>query len=395
MTKTRARLYWIGAVLALAAAVVFVLRPRPVVVETAEVTRGPLRITVDEEGETRLKRRYMVSAPVAGRIGRIEARPGDRVVAGTTPLVTIASALPVPIDSRTAATLQARVETAEAAVNRAEAELARARVEESRAAADASRTRTLFETGYASKEEYELADTRLRAARETVRSAEYVRRGAESALAEAKAALLSGPGTDAGRPIVVTSPVNGVVLRRLQESAVVVPAGTPLIEVGDLHDIEIVADLLSTDAVKVQPGAAVAIERWGGDTELAGRVRRVEPSGFMKVSALGVEEQRVNVVIDLDQSDAAAALGDGYRVEVRIVVWEQRDVVKLPTSSLFRLDGRWAVFVRREERLERREVTIGQRTDREAEVLGGVSPGERVVVYPGESLQEGTRVVSK
>jgi HlyD family secretion protein len=191
----------------------------------------------------------------------------------------------------------------------------------------------------------------------------------------------------------VTAPIAGLILRRAQESEAVVAAGAPLVDIGTLEDLEIVSDLLSTDAVKVKPGASVLIDRWGGEGQLAGRVQRVEPAGFLKVSALGVEEQRVNVIIDfVDPRERRASLGDGFRVEVRIVVWEQKDALVAPTSSLFRADGEWAVFVLDGDRIRRRIVKIGQRNEQSAEVLEGLTAGDRVVAYPGESLTDGAKV---
>ena len=188
-------------------------------------------------------------------------------------------------------------------------------------------------------------------------------------------------------------PIDGAVLKRVQESEAVVAPGAPLLEIGDLRDLEIVTDLLSNDAVRVQPGTAVVVTRWGGARDLSGRVLRVEPSGFTKVSALGVEEQRVNVVVELvDPPAARQTLGDGFRVEVRIVLSERAGVLMVPTAALFRVQGRWAVFLIVNDRLETRDVQIGDQNEQAAEVLGGLTEGDRVVVYPGESLAAGTKV---
>ena len=218
-------------------------------------------------------------------------------------------------------------------------------------------------------------------------------RAAEFEAAAAKAALISRGDAASGRAVTVTAPIGGQILRRMQESEAVVPAGAPLIEIGSLDDLEIIADFLSADAVRIKPGAAVVIDRWGGEGTLAGRVQRVEPSGFMKISALGVEEQRVNVVIDFaDPRERRASLGDGFRVEVRVVVWENPSALTVATSSLFRTEGEWSVFVVEGDLLRRRTVRIGQRNEQAAEVLDGLKDGDRVVAYPGESLVDGTRV---
>ena len=369
-------------------------RPRVIEVDVATAARGPLRVTVDEEGETRLRRRFVVSAPVPGRVLRIESRPGDTVQKGAI-VAVIAPASPTPLDARARTAAEARVRTAEAAGERARAEVQRLIVDRTQAETDAARAKSLFDAGYSSREALEQADARVSALIQAVKSAEAAGRAAEFELAEAQAALISG-GTVAGGRVNVEAPTDGVILRRVQESEAVVLAGAPLVEIGNLDDLEIVTDLLSTDAVRVKPGAAVSIERWGGEGSLAGRVQRVEPAGFMKISALGVEEQRVNVVIDfLDPRERRASLGDGFRVEVRIVVWEKPDVLTVPTSSLFRTDGAWSVFVVDAGVVRRRIITVGERNEQSAEVLDGLAAGEVVVAYPGETLTDGTRVSQK
>ncbi len=351
-----------------------------------------MKVTVDDEGETRLRRRFVVSAPVPGRVLRIESRPGDIVKAGAT-LAVIQPAALTPLDSRTQATGEARVSAADAAATRATAERQRLGVDLKQAESDAARAKSLFDTGYGSREAYEQADARVRGLREAIAAAASAVRAAEFELEAAKGALLSRGQAAGGRAVTVAAPIAGVILKRIQESEAVVTPGAPLVEIGNLDDLEIVSDLLSTDAVKVKAGADVVIDRWGGEGTLAGRVQRIEPAGFMKISALGVEEQRVNVVIDfVDPRERRASLGDGYRVEVRIVVWEKTDAVTVPTSSLFRLAGEWAVFVVDGDVLHRRAVKIGQRNDQAAEVLEGLAAGDRVVAYPGESLRDGSKV---
>jgi HlyD family secretion protein len=368
------------------------LSPSVVEVEVATVGRGPLRVTVDEEGETRLRRRYAVSAPVTGRVLRIESRPGDIVKAGQV-LAVIQPAPPTPLDARTEATAEARVRAAEAAAQRARAERTRFSVERKQAEADAARAKQLLDTGYGAKDVYEQLVARAQSLLQAEQAADSAIRAADFELAAAKAALISRDDATAGRAVRVVAPIAGLVLRRVQESEAVVAAGAPLIEIGTLDDLEIVSDLLSTDAVKVKPGAQVVIDKWGGEGQLAGRVQRVEPSGFLKISALGVEEQRVNVVIDfVDPRERRGSIGDGFRVEVRIVVWETSDALLAPTSSLFRVDGEWAVFVVEGDAVRRRIAKVGRRNDQSAEVLEGLAAGERVVVYPGESLTDGAKV---
>jgi HlyD family secretion protein len=381
-----------AAALAAALLVWYSLTPDALVVEAATVARAPLRVTVNEEGETHLKRRFMISAPVSGTVLRIDARPGDAVRAGQT-LAMIQPAPPMPLDARTRAAAEARVRAAQASIDRVRAERDRLAVELTQAEADAARAKALLDTGYGTREIFEQLQARGRSLTESINAAESARRAAEFELAEAKAALISRGEASGGRATNVAAPIDGVILKRLQESEAVVQAGTPLLEIGNLDDLEIVSDLLSTDAVRVSPGDPVIIDRWGGEGTLDGRVQRVEPSGFMKISALGVEEQRVNVVVDfVTTRDRRASLGDGYRVEVRIVVWEKADALTVPTSSLFRVGEDWAVFVIEGDVVRRRIVKIGERNEQSAEVIEGLGAGDRVVAYPGESLTDGAKV---
>jgi HlyD family secretion protein len=389
----RRMLVWIAVGLAAVLGIVALLRPSPAAVETAIVRRGSLQVTIDEEGVTRLVRRFVVSAPVAGRVLRIEALPGRPVTAGQT-LATITPARPTPLDERARAGAEARVRAAEAELERARSEWRRLVVEADQATRDAERNDVLFKTGSTSRESAEAAQARARSAAEAVNAAEAAISTAEFALAAARAALISDTDRAAAAAVLIRSPIDGVVLRRIQESESVVAPGAALIEIGDLRDLEIVADLLSADAVRVQPGAAVTITRWGGARDLAGRVRRVEPSGFTKVSALGVEEQRVNVVVEfVEPPSERQSLGDGFRVEVRIVVHERSGVRLVPTPALFRVEGQWAVFVIVNDRLVERLVRLGGQNEQSAEVLEGLNEGDRVVIYPGESLTPGARVV--
>ena len=388
------RRYVIWVVVAVLAGLIVwtALRPTIVQVDLVDVVRGPLRVTVDDEGETRLKRRFVVSAPVSGRVLRIESRPGDSVTAGQT-LAVIEPAAPAPLDVRTRTAAEARAQAAASAAERAQADVQRVTVELTQADADAARARTLLDTGSGTREAVEQADARVRGLREAIKSAQAAVRAAEFEQAEAKAALISGTDAASGRAVTVRAPIAGLVLRRIQESEAVVPVGAPLLEIGNLDDLEIVTDLLSTDAVRVKSGAAVLIERWGGEGTLMGKVQRIEPAGFMKISALGVEEQRVNVVIDfVDPRERRPSLGDAFRVEVRIVVWEKPDVLLAPTSSLFRTGGDWSAFVAQGNVVVRRTVKIGERNEQSAEVLEGLNAGDKVVAYPGETLKEGTRI---
>ncbi|HEX5071025.1 MAG TPA: efflux RND transporter periplasmic adaptor subunit [Vicinamibacterales bacterium] len=386
---------WIVVVVFAGLIVWTALKPTIVEVELGTVVRGPLRVTVDDEGETRLKRRFVVSAPVSGRVLRIESRPGDAVTTGQA-LAVIEPAAPAPLDVRTRAAAEARVQAAASAAERAQADVQRITVELTQAESDAARARSLLETGSGTREAVEQADARVRGTREAIKSAQAAVRAAEFEQAEARAALISGTEAAGGRAVTVRSPIGGLILRRMQESEAVVPVGAPLLEIGNLDDLEIVTDLLSTDAVRVKPGAPVLIERWGGEGTLNGRVQRVEPGGFMKISALGVEEQRVNVVIDfVDPRERRLSLGDAFRVEVRIVVWEKPDVLLVPTSSLFRTEGEWSAFVAEGDLVHKRLVKIGERNEQMSEVLGGLNAGDKVVTYPGETLKDGSRIAPR
>ena len=382
------------AVLVVGGLVAFALWPSTVPVDVGTVSRGPLVVTIDEEGRTRVHDRYVVSSPLSGRVMRIDLEPGDRVKRGAV-VARIRPEAPPLLDARTRAEGQAAVDSARAAVGRARAEEERARAELAQAQRELTRTRDLANAQLVSKQELETRDAAVRTATESVNAASFAVRAANSELQRAQTRLDPSP-RESGRVVSVASPADGVILKRVHESESVVPAGEPLVEIGDPSQLEIVADLLSTDAVRVAPGARAMIEQWGGQKTLDAKVRRIEPAGFTKISALGVEEQRVNVVLDfVDPAAAWAALGDAYRVEVRIVTWESTSALKVPTSALFRVGNDWAVYVVEDERVHRALITIGHQTGQEAEVLSGVNAGARVVLHPGDTLSEGTRVKTR
>jgi len=395
---TRRRwMLWGGLAAVAAVALLFALRKAPVEVDVADVTRGRLAVTLDEEGETRVRERYVVSAPVAGRLRRIELEPGDPVQAKKTVVATFVPGDPALLDLRARGEVDARVGAARAAEQRTRAESDRARAQLALARSEHTRIRRLAEGGVASQADLDRAKQNLDAAQSTLAAAERAAAGAlqELRAAQSRALEVQSGQSGGGRleNLTLRSPIDGVVLRRLRESEAVVPAGEPLLEVGDPANLEIVADYLSADAVAMKPGMPVEIERWGGEKALSGRVRRVEPGGFLKISALGVEEQRVNVIIDFEDSRKAwAALGDGYRVEVRVVTWEGSDVVKVPGSALFRQGTGWAVFRVRGRGAELRSVDVGHRGELEAEVRSGLEPGDTVIVHPPEQLKPGLKV---
>ncbi len=406
---TRRRLVWGVVLLAVAAAVAWALRPRPVPVDVAQVTRGPLEVTVDEEGKTRVHERYTVSAPVAGTVLRIELEPGDEVRDGQT-VAVLEPAAPPLLDVRARAQAEARVAAARAAVDRAAAQRDAARAQAAYAASERDRMRRLAADQVVSRDQMEEAETAARTAEGEADAAGAAEVAARQELAAARAALLGAGAAGADRqPVEVPAPTGGVVLRRLRESEAVVTAGEPLLELADPADLEVVSDLLSTDAVRVSPGDPVRIEQWGGGQPLSGVVRRVEPGGYTKVSALGVEEQRVDVVIAFTAPrEAWQRLGDGYRVEVRVVVWHAADVLQVPAGALFRPGAGpaagaveagsadpWAVFVVEDGRAVLRRVEVGHRGELAVQVVGGLAAGDTVVLHPGDTVTDDTRVTPR
>jgi HlyD family secretion protein len=382
---------WIVIAAGLAAAVALMLRPAPVEIDAGSVTRGPLLITIEEEGRTRVRERYVVATPAHGVLDRVRVRPGDRVSRGAT-IATLRPGLSTPLDARSTTQLRARAEAARDELARTQAARDAARAELDFATADATRATGLCEAGALSVADRDLAETRRRTAQQRLQQAAAAIRVAEHGVHEAEAALLSPRDAPRGTAISLRAPVEATVLRVFEESERTLSAGAPVVELGDPASLEIVVDLLSSDAVKVRPGAAARLHRWGGDTVLDGTVRRVEPSTFTKISALGVEEQRVNVLVDFDCRDEAA-LGDGYTVDVQIVVDSRANALKVPTGALVRDAEGWAVYVVDERSIARlRHITIGARAAFEVECLAGLAGGERLVLYPGDRVFDGTRV---
>lgn len=379
--------------LLLVALIVYAFLPKPVPVETASITKGPLVVTVDGDGRTRIKDRFVVSAPVAGQIQRVALRPGDRIKLGA-PITVVTPIEPPLLDARSRAQADAQLRLAGAAESQASARVRTAEAAADHAKAELGRMQALEKSGGIARVALEDAELAARTAASELESARFGVGVARSQVELARAAVsrVTGKGGDTSN-VAVASPVDGAILRVLTESAGVVAAGAPLVEIGDPAGLEIVLDVLSADAVSIKPAAETWIEHWGGDKRLDARVRLVEPSGFTKVSALGVEEQRVNVVADFASDPAErASLGDGYRVHARVVTWQNADAVRVPLSALFRDGDRWAVFVLEADRARKRTIDIGHRGEREAEVLKGLSEGDRVVVHPGDRLTDNTRV---
>ncbi|MDP6951204.1 MAG: HlyD family efflux transporter periplasmic adaptor subunit [Alphaproteobacteria bacterium] len=377
----------------------YLFRPQPVAVDLALVERAPMRVTIDEEGETRVRDVYVVSSPLPGRIDRIEVRAGDAVTAGITVLATLQESEPTFLDVRSRRRAEAALAAAEAAHSLASAERKRVLAELDYARAEWDRATALAERGTISQATLDRARLELSSREAALASADAAQAMRQSELDIARAELIDPAAGGFDQPagggccVPVMAPVDGHVLRVLRESEGVVASGEPLVEIGDPHNLEIVADLLSADAVTVAEGAEVLIEGWGGDAALAGRVRRVEPYGFTKVSALGIEEQRVNVVMDIvAPAEAWRALGHGFRVETRIVTWAAESVLRVPAGALFRQGDSWAVFVAGEGRALSRQVELGHFDDHGAEVLSGIAEGEHVVLHPSDRLSDGTRI---
>lgn len=383
----------------LLAALAYSFRPQPVGVDVQTVERGLLQVTVDEDGKTRIQEPYTVSAPLAGNLLRIELDPGDQVYAGKTLLAVIEPSDPALLDAREIAQSEARVRAAEAKLRQAEPEREQARAALDYAESELGRAGQLFERKALSKDEYEEKSMLARMRTEEYRSARLSEEISRYELEVAKAALLrTKPGEMSAAELrfELRSPISGSVFRVLKKSACVVSAGAALLEVGDTTDLEMEIDVLSSDGVKIHPGDKVIIEQWGGEQPLTGRVRLVEPSAFTKISALGVEEQRVNVIADfIDPPDRRPTLGDAFRIEARIVIWEESNVLKVPTSALFRNGQGWMVFAVKEGRAQLREVEVGHRNGLEAEILKGLDEGEQVIVHPGDKVKDGVRIFER
>jgi HlyD family secretion protein len=383
--------------LAVAAGLAWSFRPRAVPVETATVTRGPMSVEVSDDGRTRIREIYRLSAPVSGTLLRVDVHPGDVVVGGRTKVAELLPTTPGFLDVRTHAQAAAAVEAAEAARTLAAAEVKRARAQLDFADADSRRATALSGSNAISRADLERAELARDTAAAALASAEAALKVKQSDLAAAKALLIdptSGAGTQpASHGIPLVAPVSGSVLRVQDESETVLAAGTPILDIGDPHTIEIVAELISEDAVRVRAGDPARITDWGGPAPLDARVRRVEPSAFTKVSALGVEEQRVNVLLDpAGPNGAWNSLADGYRVVVHITVWKTADALRVPVAALFRAGNGWAAFVLRDGRAARTTVSVGHQNDDIAEVLAGLKAGDRVVVHPGDTVRDGVRV---
>jgi HlyD family secretion protein len=390
---TRGRVIGAGIAVALVAAIAYSMRPKPLVVDTATVRHQPLETTIDADGRTRVRERYAVVAPVSGRLERIHYLEGALVRAGDI----VARLAPVPLDSQTFIQSRARVAAAEALALAAtgQARIAAAALEQRRR--ELSRATRLAEVGGVAPRVVEECQLALTEAEEAARGAAERQRAAEADRDQARA-LLIGPSA----AVLVRAPAAGRVLRIAERSERIVVAGSPLLDVGDPSSLEVVVDVLSSDAAAVRPGDVVRLAEWGGSGDepaqaIDGHVREIEPAGFTRVSALGVDEQRVNVIVDLDR--APSAIGDGFRVEASIIVWSSPSVLAVPRGALLQVDGEgaggWSVFVISRGRAERRSLRVGHLAGATAEVLAGLAAGEEVVLFPSDRLTPGARVKSR
>jgi len=385
----------IGLAVIIVIALVFGFLPQARWVDVATVSNGPLQVAVEEEGKTRVIDRYVISAPVAGFARRIELDVGDSIQQGQS-LLDLDPLRPHVLDARSRAEAKARVAASEAALQAAKQNARAARADAELAQLENLRIKDLRKTGQVSEEQEDQAAAKARASMATQRSAEFAVEVARHELEAAQTALTYSGTKDSGKPaehVDITAPINGSVLKVYQDSEGVVKAGQPLIEIGNPKALEVEVDVLSADAVQIKSGMRVVFERWGGEQPLEGRVRLVEPVGFTKVSALGVEEQRVLVIADIISDPKQwQRLGDGYRVEARFILWEAANVLQIPASALFRYQDGWAVFVLENGRAYRRLIKVGQRNGLIAQILDGLTEDETVIIYPDDTIDDGRRV---
>ncbi|MBM3513142.1 MAG: efflux RND transporter periplasmic adaptor subunit [Alphaproteobacteria bacterium] len=378
---------------AVVAFLAWALRPTPIAADFAKATKGDIVVSIDDEGETRVRQIYIVSAPVAGRVERIELEVGDPVVAGETVLALFQPQDPALLDVRSKS-------EAEAGVRLAEAEQARAAAQLEFAQSDLRRQEQLLKEGNISQASFDRAKLQIKTAEAQLAqaTASVVKRRAD--LDTSRAALAMAGRWSSGDVridyVPVRAPVDGKLLKRMQQSEALLAAGTPLLEIGDPRDLEIVTDLLSADAVKIKVGNDASIEDWGGPIPLAGKVKRIEPFGFTKVSALGIEEQRVNVIIDFTSPpEQWQSLGHGYRVQTRIIIEKKQGVVKVPVSALFRTGADWTVYVADGGTARLRKVTVGSRNTLDAEIVEGLKDGDTILLHPSDLIEDGTSIAER
>ncbi len=387
---------WLGfGGLLVLALLVWAFSPKPAEVELATVTQGRFERTVQEDGKTRLRDRYVVSTPLTGRVARIDLKQGDSVERDAA-VATLWPVAPALLDERAREEQRARIGAMEAAVARARASVERARAAMEQARAELKRSETLAQQGFVSPNQNETGRLTVRLREKELEVAQQEEDAARHELQQSRVALRQYlPGTEdrQQRPWVIKAPVSGKVLKLIQQSEGMVMAGTPLIELGDPARLEVAVDILTEDAAQIRPGTPVRLSHWGGPDVLEGLVRLIEPAAFTKVSALGVEEQRVNAVIDISSPpEKWRALGDGFKVDVRILVQVVENAVQAPVSALFPVGARSALFVMEAGRARQHEVEVAARNGTQAWVKAGLTPGMQIIVYPPASLKDGARV---
>ncbi len=380
---------------AIAGGLIYGFFPRAVTVDATQVITGPLAVTIEEEGKTRVMERYVVSAPMSGYARRIDLNVGDAVRAGRV-LAVLEPVRPDALDPRTRAQAQAQVSAAQATLSAARENASAITAQAVLARQELQRLESLRDASFVSAQALDRARTEVSRAQAAKQAAEHNANVARFELDMARAALAKTSNLQAGKSaeiLSVPAPVDAQVLKIMHESEGTVQAGQPLIEIGNPETLEIEVEVLSTHAVQIAPGSKVLLDRWGGSAILQGAVRVIEPAGFTKVSALGVEEQRVRVITDITSPrETWNRLGDGYRVEARFIIWEGAEVLQIPASALFRFNNGWAVFVIERGRAKTRPVEVGQRARLTVQVLSGLKPGERIIAHPDDRIEEGRRV---
>jgi HlyD family secretion protein len=393
-------LKWLIPLIVIAALVVLSLRPKPIEVDVGEVIRGAMQLTVDDDGETRVRDRYSLSAPLSGRLQRIDLDPGDVVEKGDV-VATIDPAASNPLDPRARAQAEAVARAADASVASAEIQVETRKVEVAQLEKAFQRNKLLHGKGNIADATFEEVEGAYLAAKHSLDAALTTVEIASFELEQAKAALLhfdgdEGAGNADELSFSIRAPIDGTVLRIHEKSGRMLQAGTSLLELGNPRDLEMRIDVLSQDAVRIKPGQIVIIEHWGGEGALSGSVRHVEPSAYTKISALGVDEQRVDVIADFgSQQKDGAALADGYRIEARIVIWESADTVQVPVGALFRDGKDWAVYRINGDSAQLTRLELGRNNGEVAEVLSGLDVGDQVILHPGDRIEAGTLIIPR
>ena len=398
--KHRRLIIWLIAAVIVAAGLYSTFREQAYFVDIGVVEVGPLEVSISEEGETQVRDVYELSSPLMGRVLRLEVEAGDQVIAAETVIAKIEPTDPTFLDVRSEKEARAAVKASEAVLTLAKAQLNEAESELEFALSELERAQRLVDRRLVSERELDQARKNYKTKAASVKTAQASIKARESELAQAKARLVTPitvqNSNEECKCLSVFAPASGKILRVLHESEGVIDAGDVLVEIGDTADLEIVVDFLSIDAVRIKPGQRVAIEEWGGESYLNGIVNKVEPFGYTKVSSLGIEEQRVDVIVDLtDPHERWSSLGHGYQVEARVIIWHQENVLKLPITALFRDNGDWSVFVVENNRATLKKIQIGKKNAFEAQVLAGVERGEQVILHPSNKINQGVLIAER